>query len=62
MKSALFTKALMYLLMGILFTILAIGSAGETIWSVTTIIFMFVATLSFLAFFRFLMRYIRSRK
>lgn len=61
MKSALLTKAIMYLLMGILFTILATGSAGENIWNITTIILMIVATLSFLAFFRFLFKYMSMR-
>jgi len=62
MRSSLLMKAIIYLLLGILFTYIAITSAGETIWTPTTILFIFVATLGFLAFFRFLFRYIRQLK
>ncbi len=36
-----------YFLMGILFTYLAIGSAKETVWNFSTIILMLVATFDF---------------
>lgn len=62
MRSSLLTKAIMYLLVGILFTILALESVIETVWNPTTMILIFVATLGFLAFFRFIYRYIRSEK
>ncbi|WP_078543031.1 YdiK family protein [Litchfieldia alkalitelluris] len=36
-----------YLLMGFLFTYLAVGSATETVWNFSTILLMLVATFDF---------------
>ncbi|MFC4324322.1 YdiK family protein [Litchfieldia salsa] len=42
-----FVMGIIYLLMGLLFTYLAIGSVEETVWNFTTIIFVLVATFDF---------------
>ncbi|PKR76526.1 DUF4305 domain-containing protein [Halalkalibacillus sediminis] len=39
--------ATIYFLMGIAFTYIAIESATDTIWNLTTIIFMLIATFEF---------------
>jgi hypothetical protein len=38
---------IIYLLMGLLFTYLAIGSVEETVWNLSTVILMLVATFDF---------------
>jgi hypothetical protein len=62
MRAALLIKAVSYLILGVLFIVLATNSAGEGLWNVTTVILMIVTALSFLAFFRLLYRYIRTPK
>lgn len=62
MKAGFIIKAISYFILGVLFVVLATGSAGEGLWNVTTVILMVVAALSFLAFFRLLLRYIRTPK
>jgi hypothetical protein len=46
-RSSPFTMGVIYLIMGVLFTYLAIGSAQETIWNFSTILLVLVATFDF---------------
>jgi len=39
--------AFIYFVMGVLFTILAIGSVEDTIWNFSTVLLMLVATFDF---------------
>ena len=42
-----------FIFLGVSFVLLAINSADETIWNVTTIVFMLLATMEFMYAFRF---------
>ena len=46
-RSSPFTMGVIYLIMGVLFTYLAIGSAQETVWNFSTILLVLVATFDF---------------
>ncbi|NSL53132.1 YdiK family protein [Calidifontibacillus erzurumensis] len=54
MKTTPFTMALIYGLMGALFTYLAIKSVQDTIWNFYTILLMIIATFDFTTALRFL--------
>ncbi|MCA1032894.1 YdiK family protein [Bacillus timonensis] len=56
------TMGIMYTLMGILFTYLAIGSVQETIWTFPTIILMLVATFDFGVAIRMFILYAKLKK
>ena len=46
-RSSPFTMGVIYLIMGVLFAYLAIGSAQETVWNFSTILLVLVATFDF---------------
>ncbi|GEL76659.1 YdiK family protein [Tenuibacillus multivorans] len=54
--------AFMYLLMGLAFIYIALRSADETVWNLTTIIFTIVAALDFGVAIRMLARYFSHKK
>ncbi|WP_102349596.1 YdiK family protein [Bacillus sp. Marseille-P3661] len=53
MKTTPYTMGLIYAAMGGLFTFLAVESVEETIWNLTTVLLMLVATFDFSAAIRF---------
>lgn len=46
-RTSPFAMGIIYLLMGVLFTYIAIGSASETVWNFSTILLALVATFDF---------------
>ncbi|MFT4416889.1 YdiK family protein [Fredinandcohnia humi] len=46
-RTSPFVMGIIYTLMGILFTYIAIGSATETVWNFSTILLALVATFDF---------------
>ncbi|MFS0865354.1 YdiK family protein [Fredinandcohnia sp. 179-A 10B2 NHS] len=46
-RTSPFAMGIIYLLMGVLFTYIAIGSATETVWNFSTILLALVATFDF---------------
>jgi len=46
-RTSPFIMGLIYFVMGVLFTVLAIGSVEETIWNFSTVLLMLVATFDF---------------
>ncbi|SDR12754.1 protein of unknown function [Virgibacillus subterraneus] len=51
-----------YFIMGILFTYMAIQSTGESVWNFSTIILAIIATLDFGVGFRMLVIHFRLKK
>ena len=47
MKISLNTLIGIFTLLGVIFTILAIKNASETVWNITSMIFMILATIEF---------------
>ncbi|MFD1038955.1 YdiK family protein [Virgibacillus byunsanensis] len=62
MKTTPKGMAIVYFLLGILFTYIAVQSAEETIWNFTTIIFALFATLDFGVGLRMFTIHIRLKK
>lgn len=53
--------AMLYFLMGILFTYLAFTSVKETVWNATTILLAIVATLDFGVGYRYLRMHVKGK-
>jgi len=53
--------AILYLLMGALFTFLAVNNMGETIWEPLTIVLLLVAAMDFLVAFQFIKKAMQRR-
>ncbi|WP_339229765.1 YdiK family protein [Oceanobacillus sp. FSL K6-2867] len=62
MINSLIVKAIIYLIMAIIFIYVAVQSKGETIWNPNTLIFAAVATLAFGVALRLLGKYLRIKK
>lgn len=54
--------AIVYFILGILFTYMAIISASDTVWNATTILLAIVAALDFGVGFRYLRTHINRNK
>lgn len=56
------TMAIIYLVMGVLFTFLAFQSVDDTIWNPLTIVLLLVAALDFVVAYRFLRKSSKKNK
>lgn len=53
MRTTPYTMGLIYAAMGVLFTYLAIETSQETVWNLSTVLLMIIATFDFSSSIRF---------